>query len=99
MQWDWKVLVGIVVVAVAVGWLLTRTVHEPDVDLPGTERDLEELAQALRADQGAEIEIIPPIASGIQFPSSLPYRRATDFWRPVLGETRLIRGGARRRPR
>ncbi len=97
MRWDWKVLVGIVVAAVVAGWFLTRTVREPaDVDAEAIDRDLTALAQALRTDLNDPIEIVPPIASGIHFPSSLPYHRAVDFWRPVLGETRHIRGGGRR---
>ena len=98
MQWDWKVLVGIMVAAVVAGWFLTRTVHEPTVDdSADLDRELAELAQALRGDQAIGADIIPPLATGVHFPSSLPYRRPTDFWRSVLGETRRIHGARRGR--
>src|SRR2546425_518454 len=38
MQWDWKLLVGAVVAAVAGGWFFTRTGPEPDVDIEGSDR-------------------------------------------------------------
>jgi hypothetical protein len=84
MRWDWKVLVAIVVAAATAGWLLTRSVHEPEVDLTEIDRDLAELSQALRADAATEIELIPLASAGIHLPNALTYRRASDFWRPVL---------------
>jgi hypothetical protein len=85
MRWDWKELMGVVVVAAAAGWLLTRSVYEPAADLIDVDRDLEELSQALRADATADLELVPRVSAGISLPNVLTYRRASDFWRPALG--------------
>jgi hypothetical protein len=87
------VLVGIVLAAAAAGWLLTRSVYEPETDLADVDRDLEELSQALRADASADLELIPRASAGIYLPSVLTYRRSADFWRPALT------GGPRRERR
>ncbi len=85
MRWDWKLLVAVVVAAVAAGWLLTRSVREPESDLDGVDTDLAELSQALRADAAADIELIPRASAGIHLPNILKYRRPADFWRPAIG--------------
>ncbi len=98
MQWDWKVLVGAVVAAVAAGWFFTRTVHEPDVDFEAIDRDLGDLVSALRADDVANVELIPRFSAGIHFPGTFQYRRPSEFWRPAIsGGPRIGRPGRRRR--
>lgn len=98
MKWDWKVLVGVVVAAAAVGWFFTRTVHEPNVDFEAIDRDLAELSVALRAADIGDVELIPKFSSGIRFPATIQYRRASDFWRPVVGSVgRVGRAGRKGR--
>ena len=98
MQWDWKALVGVVVVAAAAGWFFTRTVHEPDVDFEAIDRDLADLSLALRADDIGDGELIPKFSSGIHFPSTGQYRRPSEFWRPVVGNIgRVGRAGRKGR--
>jgi hypothetical protein len=84
MNWDWKVLVGIMIAAATAGWLLTRSVHEPQVDLTDVDRDLVELSAALRADAAMDVELIPRTSAGIRLPNVLAYRRSADFWGPAL---------------
>ena len=84
---QWRVLVGAVIAAVAAGWFLTRAVHEPSPDDLEVERDLTELAAALREDQTTVFEVPRTESiSMMNFPTSLQYRRANDFWRPVFGK-------------
>ena len=98
MQWDWKVLVGVVVAAAAAGWFFTRTVHEPDIDFEAVDRDLLDLSVALRGDDVADIELIPKFSAGIRFPATIQYRRASDFWRPAVGSIgRMERAGRKGR--
>ncbi len=84
MKWDWKVLVGILIAAATAGWLLTRSVHEPEADLTDVDRDLAELSEALRADAAMDVELIPRASAGIYLPNVLAYRRSSDFWGPAL---------------
>ena len=91
MRWDWKALVAVVIAAVAAGWLLTRSVREPEPDdLGDVETDLAELSQALRAEAATDVELIPRASAGIHLPNVVKYRRPADFWRPAIG------GGSRR---
>jgi hypothetical protein len=86
MRWDWKALLAVAVAAAAAGWLLTRSVREPEIDLGDVDGDLAELSQALRAEATTNIELIPRESAGISFPNVVKYRRPADFWRPVIGE-------------
>jgi hypothetical protein len=85
MQWDWKVLVGVVVAAAAAGWFFTREVHEPEIDFEAIDRDLADLSLALRADDIGAGELIPNFSAGFRFPNTVQYRRLPEFWRPVMG--------------
>jgi hypothetical protein len=99
MKWDWKVLVGVVVAAAAAGWFFTRTVHEPDIDFAVIDRDLSDLSVALRADDIGDVELIPKFSTGIRFPTTIQYRRASAFWPPVVGSVgRVGRAGRTGRP-
>ncbi len=84
MRWDWKVLVGIVLAAVAAGWLLTRSVHESEAELADIDRDLAELSGALRADAVTENDLVPRASAGIHLPNVLVYRRSSEFWAPAM---------------
>jgi hypothetical protein len=85
MRYDWRVLTAVVIVAIAAGWFLTRSVQQPTADELETERDLSELSEALREDQNTEFEVARTESTSMQrFPTSLQYRRAVDFWRPVF---------------
>lgn len=87
MKYDWRVLAGAVIVAVAAGWFLTRSVYEPTTDDLEIDRDLGELSEALRADQNTDFEVARTESTSMQrFPTSLQYRRAADFWRPVFAK-------------
>ena len=98
MQWNWKVLVGAVIAAVVAGWFFTRAVHEPDIDFEAIDRDLGDLASALHADDVADVELIPRFSAGIRFPTTMQYRRASEFWRPAIGSgPRIGRPGRRGR--
>ncbi len=98
MRWDWKVLLGVVVAAVAAGWFFTRTVHEPDLDFDAIDRDLGDLSAALRADDVDGAELVPRFSVGIHFPTTIQYRRASDFWRPAVGNMgRVGRAGRKGR--
>jgi len=86
MRWDWKALVGLVVAAVAAGWLLTRSVHEPEPDdLGDVETDLADLSQALRVEAAIKIDLVPRTSAGIHLPTVAKYRRPAEFWRPAIG--------------
>ena len=94
MRWDWKALLGVMLAAVAAGWFFTRTVHEPLVDFEAIDRDLTDLAGALRATNAAEGELVARVSAGISFPTTMQYRRPSDFWRPAMGTvTRTRRVG------
>jgi len=96
MRWDWKALVAVVIAAVAAGWFFTRTVHEPPVDFEAIDRDLTDLAAALRADQTGDEELVARFSAGITFPTTAQYRRSSYFWQPVLGRrTRMKRADKR----
>ncbi|HEY2388283.1 MAG TPA: hypothetical protein VGK30_15085 [Candidatus Binatia bacterium] len=98
MRWDWKVLLGVVGAAVVAGWFLTRTVHEPEIDFDAIDRDLSDLSAALHADAVDPAQLVPRVSAGIRFPSTLQYRRASDFWGPAVGRMgRIGRAGRKGR--
>ena len=98
MRWDWKVLLGVVGAAIVAGWFFTRTVHEPEVDFDAIDRDLADLSAALHADDVQPEQLVPRISSGIRFPTTIQYRRASDFWGPAVGKMgRVGRAGRKGR--
>jgi hypothetical protein len=84
MTLDWRVLAGIAVVAAIAGWLLVRHTAPSDVDFDEIDRDLATLTEALQYDQRIESALLPPRSAAVELPSSLPYRRAIQFWQPAF---------------
>lgn len=85
MRSDWRILVGVAVVAAVVGWLAMRTVSPPEVDPQEMDVGLAELAEALRLDEHPEAEIFPPAVEPVQIRPTVRYRKALQFWQPAVG--------------
>ena len=83
MKYDWKIVTAVVVAAALAGWLLTRS-GGGEADTADIDRELTELAQALRSDT-IEAELQPPAVPGGSFPSTLEYRGLPQFWQPAMG--------------
>lgn len=53
-------------------------------DLPDLDEAFTIIALALGRDRQIEEEMMPPEMSASSVPSSIPYRRAEDFWQPMF---------------
>jgi hypothetical protein len=93
LRYDWRIVTAAAVAAALAGWLLMRSGGgEPDT--ADIDRELAELAQALRGDQTIVADLLPPAVPGGSFPSTFEYRSLALFWQPAMGA-----GRAHERPR
>lgn len=81
---NWWVLVAVVGAAATAGWLSMRLLARQEVDTADIDRDLAELADALRLDETIEAsDTLPPVPRAA-VPNPLALLRPVLFWRPVL---------------